>query len=197
MLFLSTVLAVRKHVEHPLYQFPGPVVASFSNVLHSYWFLGGRQPFKLLELHNKYGPVVRTAPNDLSFNTAASWRDIYGFRQGHSTFVKSDFYDGGVFADQAHSIISERDPGVHGEMRKFLSHAFSEKSLKAQEPLISEVIDELVVQLGTRASNETGVDIANWYNLTTFDIIGSLAFGESFGGVKSGRDPLLIASKPH
>lgn len=179
---------MRRHSQHPLRKFPGPFIASLSNVLHSYWFLGGRQPFKLLDLHNKYGPVVRTAPNDLSFNTAASWRDIYSFRQGHKPFVKSDFYDGGVFADQAHSIISERDPGVHGEMRKFLSHAFSEKSLKSQEPLISEVVDEFVTQLGSRTSNVTGVDIVMWYNLTTFDIIGSLAFGESFGGVKSGRE---------
>ena len=102
--------------------------------------------------------------------------------------MKSDFYDGGVFADQAHSIISERDPGVHGDMRKFLSHAFSEKSLKSQEPLINEVVDEFVAQLGSRAANVTGVDIVMWYNMTTFDIIGSLAFGESFGAVRSGKE---------
>lgn len=151
--------------------------------------MGGRQPFKLLELHKKYGPVVRVAPNDLSFNSAASWRDIYSFRQGHKPFIKSEFYDGGVFADQAHSIISERDPVVHGQMRKFLSHAFSDKSLKDQEPLVSEVVDDFMTQLGVHASEEKGVNIVTWYNLTTFDIIGSLAFGESFGGVKSGRVP--------
>lgn len=180
-------LLIYKHVKHPLHRFPGPFVASFSNVLHSYWFLGGRQPFNLLDLHNKYGPVVRTAPNDLSFNSAASWRDIYGFRQGHKPFIKSGFYDGGVFADQALSIISERDPVEHGQMRKFLSHAFSERSLKAQEALIVEVVDEFVAQLGKVASNDVGIDVTSWYNLTTFDIIGSLAFGESFNGVKSGE----------
>ena len=26
-----------------------------------------------------------------------------------------------------------------------------------------------------------------WFNLTTFDVIGSLAFGESFGGLKLGQ----------
>lgn len=45
-----------------------------------------------------------------------------------------------------------------------------------------------MTQLGSRAANVTGVDIVMWYNLTTFDIIGSLAFGESFGGVRSGRE---------
>ena len=186
LLFIITTVTLRRHVQHPLYKFPGPFIASFSNVLYSYWYMGGRQPFKLLELHKRYGPVVRVAPNDLSFNSAASWRDIYSFRQGHKTFVKSQWYDGGVFADQAHSIVSERDPVVHGQMRKFLSHAFSDKSLKDQGPLISEVVDEFVTQLGVHASSGKGVDIVTWYNLTTFDIIGSLAFGESFGGVKSG-----------
>jgi hypothetical protein len=33
---------------------------------------------------------------------------------------------GGVFADKAHSIVSEREPGKHGHMRKYLSHAFSD-----------------------------------------------------------------------
>ena len=88
----------------------------------------------------KYGPVVREAPNDLSFNSAASCRDDYSLFQGHRPFVNSGWYDGGVFADQAHSIVSERDR----QMKKFLSHVFSEKSLRIQEPLINEVIDNLI-----------------------------------------------------
>ena len=181
-------LVLWRHIRHPLYRFPGPYFASWSNVLHSYWFLSGRQPYKILDLHEQYGPVVRTAPNELSFSSAASWKDIYGFRQGHHTFIKSHFYDGGSFADVAHSIVSERDPVKHGEMRKHLAHAFSERSLKDQEDLISEVVDEFIKRLGMNASGETGADIVFWFNLTTFDIIGSLAFGTSFGGLTSGND---------
>lgn len=155
-------------------------------MLHSYSFLGGRQPYKILALHEKYGPVVRTSPDELSFSSVGSWKDIYGFRPGVRTFIKSGFYDGGSFADQAYSIVSERDPVTHGKMRKDLSHAFSDRSLKGQESLINEVIDELIVQLGIYASGEQGADIVMWFNLATFDIIGSLAFGESFGGLKSG-----------
>ena len=177
---------IYKHVTHPLYHFPGPLLAAWSNALHSYWFLGGRQPYKVLELHEKYGPVVRTAPNELSFSSAVSWKDIYGFRQGHLPFIKSEFYDGGSFADQAHSIVSERDPVTHGKMRRYLSHAFSDRSLKDQENLVAEVVDLFMKQLGEYASGDEGADIVIWFNLATFDIIGSLAFGESFGGVQSG-----------
>ncbi|KAK3044115.1 hypothetical protein LTS18_002142, partial [Coniosporium uncinatum] len=139
----------------------------------------------MLELHDKYGPVVRTAPNELSFNSVSSWQDIYGFRVGHKPFIKSEFYDGGSFADQAHSIVSERDPVVHGKMRKYLSHAFSDRSLKAQEYLVSEVVDLFIAKLGERGTNAEGTNMVMWYNLCTFDIIGSLAFGESFEGVQS------------
>ncbi len=127
---------------------------------------------------------MRTAPNELSFNTAGSWRDIYGFRKGHGTFVKSPFYDGGSFAAQAHSIVSERDPDEHGKMRKYLSNAFSDRSLKEQETLITETVDLFIDQLGKYGAK--GVDMVMWFNLTTFDIIGDLAFGEPFKGVASG-----------
>ena len=72
-------------------------------------------------------------------------------------------------------------------MRKYLSHAFSERSLKEQEHLVGEIVDEFISQLGMNASGEDGANMVLWFNLTTFDIIGSLAFGESFGGLKSGQ----------
>ncbi|KAI1281081.1 cytochrome P450 [Xylaria sp. FL0933] len=181
------VKAVFDHVSHPLYRFPGPFWASFSNVLHSWTFMGGRQPYDILALHEKYGPVVRTSPNELSFNTAQSWRDIYGFRPNHKTFVKSPFYDGGSFADAAHSIVSERDPTEHGIMRKYLSHAFSDRSLKEQEGLVAEMVDLFIHQIGTFGSASDGLDMVMWFNLLTLDIIGSLAFGQPFGGLESAQ----------
>jgi hypothetical protein len=83
------------------------------------------------------GSVVRVAPNELSFNTEQSFRDIYGLCLGRDTFVKSTFYEGGSFAAKGvHSIVSERDPVVHGQMRRLLSHAFSKSSLLEQEELV-------------------------------------------------------------
>ncbi|KAG8627846.1 hypothetical protein KVT40_003719 [Elsinoe batatas] len=195
-LFLSTVCILlciyhwRKITAHPLNQFPGPWAARFSNLGHCWRFLRGRQPFDILELHERYGPVVRTAPNDLSFISSQAWRDIYGARKGHLPFVKSDFYDGGNFAAESLSIVSERDPEKHAHMRKYLASAFSDRSLKEQEHLISGTVDELVARLGQLADREERAvtDIVTWYNLTTFDIIGNLAFGETFGGVTSGEE---------
>ena len=73
-------------------------------------------------------------------------------------------------------------------MRKHLSHALSERSLKDQEDLVSEVMDEFFKRLGMNTSGETSADNVFWFNLTTFDITGSLAFRTYFGGLTSGAD---------
>ena len=174
-------------VFHPLAAFPGPKTAAISNFWYCYWYLGGRQPYHVLALHKKYGPVVRTAPNELSFNSPASWRDIYDFRQGHRPFIKSDFYDGGTFADQCGSIVSERSPDKHGRMKKLLSHAFSQRSLTEQESLISTAVDRFIEMIGKIGASQEGLDITKWFNMLTFDIIGDLAFGETFRGIESGE----------
>ena len=150
-------------------------------------FLGGRQPYEIHKLHQQHGPVVRVAPNELSFNTHKSWKDIYAKRAGHKTFIKSDFYDGGNFAAEAHSIVSERDPHKHDKMRSYLRGVFSDQYLREQESLISDIIDQFITIIGEKGSSIDGIDIVMWFNLATFDIIGSLAFGESFGGIRSGK----------
>lgn len=80
-----------------------------------------------------------------------------------------------------HIIVANDDD--HRRMRRLQSHAFSEKALKAQESVITTYIDLLIKQLSGRAhpQDDGVVDIVRWYNFTTFDIIGDLAFGEPFG----------------
>jgi hypothetical protein len=70
-------------------------------------------------------------------------------------------------------------------MRKYLSHAFSQRSLVEQEFIVSSVVDHFIARIGDLGVE--GLDIVRWFNMMTFDIIGDLAFGESFGGIDSGR----------
>ncbi len=74
-------------------------------------------------------------------------------------------------------------------MRKYLSGAFSERSLREQEYLVAEIVDQFVGKIDPERERGEGggeVELVNMFNLTTFDIIGSLAFGESFGGLAAG-----------
>ena len=71
-------------------------------------------------------------------------------------------------------------------MRRLLAHAFSDKALREQEPLIQSYVDTLLTQLDEQIKGPAGgkVNLADWYNWTTFDLTGDLSFGESFGCLK-------------
>jgi cytochrome P450 len=77
----------------------------------------------------------------------------------------------------------------HARLRRALSPAFSSRALLEQEPILQANIDLLMKQLQARAEQGLSSDIRAWYNYTTFDVIGDLAFGESFG--------CLVASSFH
>ena len=76
---------------HPLSKYPGPFLASFSNLWKAYHLYKLHLPEDLQRLHNLYGDVVRVGPNDLSFNSPGAVGPIY--KAGRS-LPKTGFYDG-------------------------------------------------------------------------------------------------------
>ncbi|RYN20114.1 hypothetical protein AA0112_g10826 [Alternaria arborescens] len=78
-------------------------------------------------------------------------------------------------------------------MRSYLRDVFSDQYLREQESLISDIIDQFITIIGEKGSSIDGIDIVMWFNLATFDIIGSLAFGESFGGISSGSEHFWVS----
>ena len=64
-------------------KFPGPrLYASNYFFLMVQWLRWNHAAF-IVELHNKYGPIVRVAPNQLSFTEGESaWPAIYGKHNG-------------------------------------------------------------------------------------------------------------------
>ncbi|KAL8950541.1 MAG: hypothetical protein Q9222_003430 [Ikaeria aurantiellina] len=85
-----------------------------------------------------------------------------------------------------HSILSANDAD-HSRYRRLLSHAFSDRALRQQEPLLMKYIDLLVTRLHEHAKSASVVDMVQWFNFTTFDIVGDLSLGEPFGGLEEGR----------
>jgi cytochrome P450 len=78
------------------------------------------------------------------------------------------------------SIVTVKDDADHSRYRRLLSHAFSDKALREQEPLIKQYVDLFISRLHENAKNGPQ-DMLSWYNFVTFDIIGDLTLGESFG----------------
>lgn len=63
---------------HPLAPYPGPVLARISWLYHAIYTYKGALADNTKRLHDKYGAVIRIAPNIISFNDAQAWEDIYG-----------------------------------------------------------------------------------------------------------------------
>jgi hypothetical protein len=85
---------------HPLANYPGPFINSVSALPAAFSLIRGRFPFDNKINHDKYGPVFRLGPNELTFSSATSTQDIYGFRQGHQNMKKSPLHTGPVKVGQ-------------------------------------------------------------------------------------------------
>ncbi|KAL8990514.1 MAG: hypothetical protein Q9177_000845 [Variospora cf. flavescens] len=134
-----------------------------------------------LQLHTKYGGVVRIMPNSLSFNTAQAWKDIYGTRLGKGQLAKDPI----VFQQDGPTNIIVANHSDHARIRKLLSHAFSETALREQEPILMYYFHLLVSKLKEQMDGPAAgkVDIMSWYNFTTFDIIGNMFQSIKFLGI--------------
>jgi len=62
---------------HPLASYPGPKSWAASRIPFVIFSTRGTLHYKIAELHEKYGPVVRIAPNELSYTSEDAWTDIY------------------------------------------------------------------------------------------------------------------------
>lgn len=173
---------------HPLSRYPGPKLAAITPLVHLLWDIQGKQHSIIKKLHDKYGDVVRIAPNSLAYRAAPAWKDIYGHRKkGHKIFRK----DPALYAptpNGVNAIITANDQ-EHARMRRLLTHAFSNKALREQEGILHVYADMLTDKLnGLFGDSSTPViDLTRWFNFTTFDLIGDLAFGEPFDCLSNDR----------
>ncbi|KAI1503322.1 P450 monooxygenase No.1 [Biscogniauxia marginata] len=174
----------------PLRSFPGPLLWKISLVPRAWALTRGVLPFRIAALHDRYGPIVRVAPNELSFRDANAWREIYGHRAaGEEEFQKYDkFYR--IIDAQPHTILT-LDRDSHSTIRRQLAHGFSDRSMRGQEPIIGAYVDLLVKRLRENCSSNDAVEgkgnlinLRNWFDWAIFDIIGDLGFGSSFNGLE-------------
>lgn len=75
------VVGVYRLTLHPLAGIPGPRLAAVSNIWYARRIASGRLARLGVELHAKYGDVVRVGPNEVWFNTREAFDQIYGMRQ--------------------------------------------------------------------------------------------------------------------
>ncbi|EXJ66783.1 uncharacterized protein A1O5_09978 [Cladophialophora psammophila CBS 110553] len=169
---------------HPLRHYPGPVQNAATRLTWSFQVISGRSQFLLSQLHEKYGDVVRIGPNELSYTSSKAWKDIYQSRSGKSQFQKDPLHYQKHDKIPSLHVSSDAD---HTRMRRLISHAFSDKALRDQEPIMKQYSDLLVKRLHEATESGDPVNIKQWYQWTLFDLFGDLCFNQPFGCLESGK----------
>ncbi|KIW77178.1 hypothetical protein Z517_09624 [Fonsecaea pedrosoi CBS 271.37] len=170
---------------HPLRRYPGPKAWAASRLPWFYNTTSGQIHTRLTALHKQYGPVVRIAPNELSYTEPAAWRQIYGHR---SVEMPKDLDGAGIMPsfNGAYSIVNAPHDH-HLRLRRAIAPAFSEKALREQESMLQTYVDLLVSRL-KETCKRGPQDLVSWYNFATFDMMGDMAFGEPFGCLRDGQN---------
>ncbi|KAI2893052.1 hypothetical protein CBS76997_1771 [Aspergillus niger] len=167
----------------PLSHLPGPISWSATRLPFTRALLRGTIVHDFERLHRKYGPVVRTAPDEVSFASGDAWTDIYASRPDDRQFLKDPLWWRRQ-PGQPDTLLSAIHPAKHSRMRKLLAPAFTPRALRVQEAVLqryaSLLVDRIKDQVSVAGTDGAVIDMGPWFNFTTFDIFGDLGFGESF-----------------
>jgi Cytochrome P450 len=130
------------------------------------------------------------SPNELSFCSPGAWTAIYTpSNKGVAKILKNEFYDMFGAGFEIQSMGTERDPVLAHQKRTLFSSALSAKGLAQQEPVMQKNINRFVEKLGKLGNTGNGIGMAKWFIYLGFDILGEMAFGDSFGCVERGGLP--------
>ncbi|KXJ85148.1 benzoate 4-monooxygenase cytochrome P450 [Microdochium bolleyi] len=157
---------------HQLASFPGPRFAAISRFPYWIQVFRGRDQHWVHALHEKYGPVVRYGPTDLSFSSAQAWRDVYGHVKGRSSQAKADDY-GLQPANGVRSILMCNDEN-HARVRRIFAPAFSDRALRKQEHIFKRYVELLVEKVEQAISKHEDssprLEMTKYMNYVTFDL---------------------------
>ncbi|KAK8013885.1 hypothetical protein PG990_007181 [Apiospora arundinis] len=175
------VQALLRRRFHPLRSIPGPWLNSISEIPAALALVKGDQHIYYQSLHEKYGPVVRVSPNELSFLSTDAREEIYGLRKGGLNMEKSPIFLGAVGKLDGQTGVSLALNADHARQRRALGYLFTNSALLRFEPLMKLQVQKFIALMEEKTSQGEPVDVSSWYTYLAFDIMGDLCFAEPFG----------------
>ncbi|KAJ6526246.1 cytochrome P450 [Mycena vulgaris] len=183
---LVSIITYRVSPAHSLAKYPGPLACKISKLWLLYVSSQGKLHLYIKHLHDKYGPVVRIGPNELSIVDSSLMPSILGSKgmpkgplwEGRTmTRTKSGQMPDGI-------LINSRDLKRHAEARKAWNTAFVPAAIKGYEAMLIQRVTQLVDALGEQKGRT--VDLSRWFSFFSFDFMGDLAFGGGFELMRDG-----------
>ncbi|KAE9980669.1 hypothetical protein BLS_008476 [Venturia inaequalis] len=170
---------------HPLRSYPGPWYARISRLWYINRAFTGTLPCDIKKLHDQYGPVVRIAPNELSYNHPGAWQAIYGSNASSETGLKQLFRKDPVFyasfLDKQDTMIDAEDES-HRDQKKPLSYRFSHRAIVSTQDILTKYHLLMIQKLKQyMASHNEPIDMNVWVPNCVLDISSMLAISRDHG----------------
>lgn len=175
---------------HPLAKVPGPKLYAISWIPRVWkQQFAGTHWKDVVGLHEKYGGIVRTGPDEVSNASARSWDDICGTSR---TFPRDlNFLRITQLSTEGASFLS-RDREGHHFVRRLLQPALTDRAMAPREAMLRQWTQKLRLSIEGEGGGE--FDVGRRLCWFTFDTMGDMAFGESFGCLDNNRQhPYLTA----
>lgn len=165
----------------PLRSIPGPLLLQVFPIFHSVTLALGTNHELLLAYHASYGPIFRTGWDTVVCVDPAATLEIL------NSYGKAPNY--AIFGYFGENIFSTQDKAFHAARSRLVSPSLRKGSVCAMEPLIHTFIDQAARQIEDHAREP--VDVFLLLHNMTYDIIGRLVFGQTFGMLESGSHPIV------
>ncbi|KAF2678098.1 cytochrome P450 4A10 [Lentithecium fluviatile CBS 122367] len=174
---------------HPLAHIPGPLLPKLTSLWLHYHAYIGDEATCVHQLHLKYGPSVRVAPNEVDISDADAVQPIYISKGG---FPKAPCY-GNFDIDGHKTIFSTTDHGHRAPRAKAVVALFSTKSIRDNADAINGCVDRFVERLKEEAATKKPVNVLNLTRSLAVDVVSTHLFQENYNGT-SERGETLSAS---
>ncbi|KAF2419032.1 cytochrome P450 monooxygenase [Tothia fuscella] len=164
----------------PISQFPGPKLAASTFWYEFYYdvYLQGRYTWKIKELHGKYGSIIRINPEELHIDDSTFYDQIYVNSSKRRT--EKWHWSAKMFGTTT-AAVGTIDHDLHRMRRAALNPYFSQASVGRLESTILSNVETLIARLRSFAGTGKAVNLSDAFTCLSADVIGSYAFGKSYG----------------
>jgi cytochrome P450 len=160
--FLLFLLSFVRAKYNGLNKIPGPTLASFTKLWRLYDVWKGQAHWTAIDLHRKYGKLVRLAPNVVSVGDPNEIQKIYNIK---GDYTKTGFYPIQCISWQGKAqmnLFSGRSEQEHREQRKKVANAYTMESLLKMEPAIDDCTKIFLGKMAEYADRDEPVDLGSW-----------------------------------
>lgn len=195
--FYLVGLGIYRLYFHPLAGVPGPKFAALTQWYESYFELfhkglGGQYTFRIRQLHEEYGPIVRISPGEVHIDDPDFYSNIYTYKRGLDKPASLQWRFGAPSA-----LFSTPRHDVHKMRRAAQDPFFSKRRIAQLAPQIQSKADKMCSRLARDFvggdSGKKPVSLDNMFASYIADVTTQYSFDRDFDwlGHKDFESPFL------